>query len=514
MKRYIINISLVGSLIASSFLMNGCDSKFSDYNTNPNESTIVTSAMLATNMILKVMKEHGTDKDFMRDQMLSKYVAWTEENDIDYAFNRLGRKSYSSMRMLYNVDKMVDFAPTEGLKNSYSALGHVLRAWKFFDMSMRVGDIPYSQAMKGEEGIEYPAYDTQKEVFAGILNELEEADRLFQNGEDFDGDPVYGGSVEKWRKAANVLELKVLINLYKKSADADLKVKERFQAIVSEKPIFESNEDNMQLVHSDNSGQKYPFYKEGNNFVVYVQSSSIVIDSLKKFGDRRVFYYAKPTKNAIEQGLSCSDWNAYNGVEPTMTFTEIQTAVQSGNVSQINNRYIDLPTGEPTYLLSYSEMNFILAEAAVRGFINGNAKNYYETGIRAAMKFTADNTPDATDYHHDMKITDDYIDSYLQGSYVAFSNTAEKQIEQIIEQKYLSTFLQVEFNGYYEYRRTGYPVIPINPNSNRNDEADKMPVRWMYSQDEYDYNAANVNAAVQSQFGGVDDENQVMWILK
>ena len=211
---------------------------------------------------------------------------------------------------------------------------------------------------------------------------------------------MYDGDVSKWRKAVNTLQLKILINLYKKSADAELKVADRFQKIVSGKPIFTSNDDNLQLVHSDNSGQKYPFYKEGNNFIVFNQVSSFVIDTLKVLGDRRLFYYAKPTVKSVDSGLEPTDWNAYNGVDPTLTFSEIQSAVETKNVSQLNLRYSELPEGEPTFKLSFAEMNFILSEAVVRGLLAGNAKSYYEQGIRAAMRFTADHTPDSYDYHH------------------------------------------------------------------------------------------------------------------
>ena len=159
-------------------------------------------------------------------------------------------------------------------------------------------------------------------------------------------------------------------------------------------------------------------------------------------------------------------------------------------------------------------MNFILAEACVRGLLDGNAKNYYEKGIEAALRFTADNTRDNADYHHNMKITDEYISDYLKHQGVTFSTSSARQIEQIIEQKYLATFLQQPYNGFYEYRRTGYPVLPINAKSNRNTPTNKMPVRWMYPQTEYDYNGDNVQQAVQSQFGGNDDENQIMWLLK
>lgn len=518
MQKNIIYILIMGILF-TGLSLNSCDN-FEEYNTNPDESTKVTSGMLATNLILGVMKEQDVTKTFVRDDMLSKYIVWSEGNDIDYAFNKLGRvnvyREFSdrNMVMLNNVPKMIDFATSESLKNSYTALGHFIRVSKFFYLTMHIGDVPYSEAYQGDEDNYRPKYDTQKEVFLGLLDELDKADLLFQSGENFEGDPVYGGDVAQWRKAVNILQLKLLINLHKKANDSELRVKERFQNIVNSRPLFTSNADNCQLIHADRANEKYPFYKEGNNFIVFNQMSSIVIDTLKLFEDRRLFYYAKPTTLANEQGLNPNDWNAYNGVDPTHTFADIQTAVETKNVSQLNNRYTQIPEGEPTFHLSYAEMNFILAEAAARGFFSGDAKAYYEEAIRASMKFVADNTPDEPDYHHNMKITDDYIYTYLQGTHVAFASTFDKQIRQIIMQKYLTTFLQSAFNGYFEYRRTGIPAFPINPLSNRNEPSDKMPMRWMYSTQEYTYNTDNVNAAVARQFGGTDTENGIMWILQ
>lgn len=496
----------------------GCDDKFSDYNTNPNESTKVTSSMLATQLILKTnliatrgdYKTQNIPKGFMKDDMLGKYIIWSESNDIDLLYNKLDRTTFSDMSILTNVDKMVSFA-TDKKVNAYKGLGHILRAYKFFTLSMRVGDLPYSQAMQGESDVKYPVYDSQEAVMEGILNELDEANELLKDAGSFDGDPIYKGNSEQWRKAANVLELKVLINLYKKMDNTNLKVKERMQQIVSNRPLFESNDDNWQLVHSDKSGQKYPFYKEGNNYKNFPFVSSIVIDSLKAYKDRRLFYYAKPISNTT---LDVDNWDAYKGVEPSMIHTDIQKEVQAGNASAINDRYINIPEGEPTYLLSYSEMNFILAEAAVRGIIQGDAQDYYQKGIRAAMKFTADNTPNDEAYNHKMPITDAYINEYLTQPEVSLTGSNEQKIEKIIVQKYLSTFLEAPYNAFFEYRRTGYPKFIINPKSNRNDPTSKMPLRWMYPQNEYDYNSDNVKAAVQSQFSGVDDNNQIMWILK
>ncbi|HEY9256990.1 SusD/RagB family nutrient-binding outer membrane lipoprotein, partial [Chitinophaga sp.] len=69
-------------------------------------------------------------------------------------------------------------------------------------------------------------------------------------------------------------------------------------------------------------------------------------------------------------------------------------------------------------------------------------------------------------------------------------------------------------NAWYENRRTGYPVFTLNSHTNLNIPSTSFPLRWMYPQKELDYNSENVNAAIQSQFGGNDDFSQVMWLLK
>ena len=74
--------------------------------------------------------------------------------------------------------------------------------------------------------------------------------------------------------------------------------------------------------------------------------------------------------------------------------------------------------------------------------------------------------------------------------------------------------MQHPFDAYYEYRRTGYPELPINPKTNRNTVKDKIPVRWMYSTWEYDFNRESVEEAVARQYGGLDDNNKLMWILQ
>ena len=74
--------------------------------------------------------------------------------------------------------------------------------------------------------------------------------------------------------------------------------------------------------------------------------------------------------------------------------------------------------------------------------------------------------------------------------------------------------LEFQIRNLSEYRRTGYPVFPVNSATNRNTDKNKIPVRWMYPIREYDYNKESVEDAVQRQYEGIDDYNKLMWILR
>ncbi len=131
------------------------------------------------------------------------------------------------------------------------------------------------------------------------------------------------------------------------------------------------------------------------------------------------------------------------------------------------------------------------------------------------MTFTAKYTPDVADYHHNMKMDDVYIAAYPLIPAVVLSGTPEHQISQIILQKYLAGFLQgANYNAWYENRRTGYPEFILNSTTNLNNPNTQFPVRWLYPSNELDYNNSNLSEALSRQYGGNDNVNEVMWILK
>ena len=504
-KRYYLIVILI-----LTFIGNSC-SKFEDINTNPDETTQVTPELLATNLILSMMEYPSVGKDFLYKDMLSKYISYME-GSTDYQYNKFGRTNYSSLVNLTNVDKMIEAASGSVYEGTYRALGHFIRAYTFFNLTLSVGDIPYSEALKGEEGIYNPKYDTQKEVFVGILEELEEASRLFAEGRNFDGDPVYSGDIINWQRAANALTLKVLTHLWKKTSDPDLNVAAQFDAIVKSNKIMQSGSDNLQLVYSNIEVEFYPFYN--SSFRKYPIMSTTIVDKMKELNDYRLFYFAEPSVAQTNAGVPPSSWDAYVGVDPSDDFSAISVRYVAGEISGINPRYYSLQQGEPTFLLSYAEQSFIIAEGILRGWTNGKVEDYYLAGIREAFNFVADNTPNESQYHHDMKITASVITSYTNNPLVALTGSLEEDLGKIFQQRYFLGFMQDGWNTYFEYRRNGHPLLPINEQTNLNSMSDRLPVRWLYPLDELSYNRENTEEAINIQFGGNDDVNELMWILQ
>lgn len=127
---------------------------------------------------------------------------------------------------------------------------------------------------------------------------------------------------------------------------------------------------------------------------------------------------------------------------------------------------------------------------------------------------SASSTLDNINYHQDRKITDAHIQEVQNHPLNKLNGNFDADLEQILYQKYLTSFMQREYESYYDYRRTGYPKFPINPKTNQNYDNTKMPMRWMYPTEEYNNNRENIDVAIKSQWNGVDDVDKLIWILQ
>lgn len=474
-------------------------SDMAELNINPNNVPETHPQLILTNIEWNAFQVEGVSPMFA-----SRMVVQTDgENSSQYyTWDRAGFDDYNALR---NVTKMMEEA--ERIESSaYIALGKFFRAYYYFNLTLTFGNIPYTDALQGETNEIYtPAYNTQKEVFTGILEELEEADELLKNDNSIiAGDVIYNGSTEHWRKCINSFRLKVLITLSGKENDTELNVATTFKSIFNQSPILESNADNGQLVFIDELGSRYTEYNSSSYGSARYMDSTF-IQRLQDRKDPRLFIFCGQTRVAKESGLAINDFDAYEGGDPIAPYNEVNLKAAEGLVSKVNLRYTTDPTTEPHLFLGYTELQLILAEASVRGWINSSAKEHYNNAVKASFEFYHTYATDYSDY-----VNAAAAEAYLTQALVDFSlaSTNEEKLERIMMQKYIPSFLQSGWRMYFDHLRTGYPAFRI-------DGDNTPPLRWMYPTSEYQYNSSNVSSAITNQFGEGNDKTRVTpWWLQ
>lgn len=497
MTRYIKSATCLLGLIIS---LSSCKD-FGDMNVDPNKPVTTHPQLQLTKIEWSAFQEFGGTGPLYANKML---VQTDGENANQYY--KWSRGSFDAFGNLRDITKMTEEASRIS-DNTYIAIAKLLRAYYFYNLTLTFGDVPYSQALQVEKDQNQisPAYDDQKAVLKGILQELSEANDILKSSNSIiAGDIIYNGSASKWRKFVNAFRLKVLLTLSKKTGDSDFSIISSFAAVAGNEPIFEEEADNAQLVFLNQEGNRYPEFNS-SSFGSGMYMDSTFIRRLQDREDPRLFIFSTQTKNAKESGKSIDNFSAYEGGDPAAPYAQVNTKAAAGNVSKVNERYYKDPTAEPRVLLGFAEQEFILAEAIVRGWISGDAKLHYEQGVKASFKFYQTYGKGYEQY-----VTEGAAQAYLAKPLVNFSNTttAEEKIERIIMQKYLQSFFQSGWTSFYEYLRTGYPSF-------RRPAGVAVPFRWIYPQSEYNYNSVNVGEAIKRQFGeGRDLINQQTWWIK
>ncbi|MFY9152831.1 MAG: SusD/RagB family nutrient-binding outer membrane lipoprotein [Prolixibacteraceae bacterium] len=500
----------LGFLLIINLLV-GCN-QFEEINTNPDTVTQASASMVSTSVILSNIKFNGRDAHaYLQPNALSKYLGFANQSQMDAQYNKIGNGGFGSMTILPNIDKMVEYATGTAMEDSYRGLAKFSRAFMFYQLTMEMGDIPYSETNLASETNYRPKYDTQESVFIGILDELKEADQYFSTGVTFNGDPTpYNGDPKKWRRASNAFALKVLMSLSKKAAVTSLDIKNRFAAIVSDGFLLESNTGFLGLNYS--ATNLHPMSGTNDLFTSRTDISSLLIDNLKNLNDRRLYYVADPAASKIAAGILETSMDAYIGADVSMDYNDLTAEHLKGNFSLINSRYLKEAASEPRMLVTYAEQQLILAEARILGWITtGTAQAYYESGVKSAL---AAMMATKASYAHGMAINQAYIDGYFTGE-AAFKTTTTEQLQQIWMQRYILNFMQDAESSYFEYRRNNYPPFPINPATNLNENnPNGMPMRWLYPSSETNYNRENLIDALNRQYDGYDEVNKLMWLLK
>lgn len=479
-NKYIIAIVLMMLIFTSC-------KKYDDFQTNPNLPSTATPALLLTRICYGIFYYDNTTASFA-----GRHLTYYERGNsaVDYSWTAGGFDNYNLLRQVMQMDSLAE----QNGQQQYLGLTKFFRALLFSQMAEVFGDIPYSNALDAVSGNFKPVYDSQETIYKGILQELDEANTLLDDSKGkINGDIIYGGVASQWKKLANALKLRLLIHLSKKESNTNLNIKTQFQDIVSQPakyPLFTGNDDNAQLVFNPSATDNYypDFGYLSLSTAVSMEKGFVKI--LKDRSDPRLFAFAEPVS-----GLAAGVFSNYQGVDAGLTVSDQQTA--SSGTSRIKARYYNDKVNEPWMLMGYAEQEFLIAEAISRSWITGvgTAEEHYNNGINASMEFYGISSSDIT--------------TYLAGPTVAFDPA--NGIAMIAMQKYIALFMQSGWEAFYEQRRTGIPTLSVGPGTYNNG---MVPKRWLYPQSEYDYNKANLDAALQSQFNGNDNVNQVMWLLQ
>ncbi len=412
----------------------------------------------------------------------------------------------------------------------------VMKSFLFAQITDLWGDAPYTTALKGDVGGEEnisPTYNTQEEIYTGIIEDLKQASQLLSKGgrSAYPGissatesaDVIYSGDPVKWQKFANSLLLRYLMRVSDK-----IDVSIDFVNIAENEPIFEGNEDNALMnFPGSNETSAWPNNTvfdgtDGSNFR-RIRPAQTLVEALRERNDPRIDVWFEEVEiptvlsdeyphNTIVDGVRYLDPESVDdpvNTNPDYVGLPTQMGIPSGYnlnpnpgqtsnnpfVSYLNDRYRN--ASGPLLnarLMTYAEVKFLLAEAAYKGWLSG-AEQHYNEAVQASLE--------------EWQVGDSAVD-YLSNEMVAYNGT----LDRIIEQKWIASWTAAQ-EAWFDYRRTGYPQLETGPTAPRS----ALPLRFEYGSNELNFNSANVQEAINrlesTQYSQGEENSQwdKFWIL-
>ncbi len=488
MKVARLSVAMLGLAAVSA---TACKTDLTDLNVSPNNPSSAPAQALftsATRSTIQTWTGGGTT--------LSMTSLWAQHiAQVQYVEEDRGRIRPTTVSGLFtgqyigpleDLQKVIDAGTTSGLKNT-SGPAKVMQSWIYQNMTDLWGDIPYSEALKGDipgSPIK-PKYDPQKDIYYGLLKTLTDASAEMKGGlSGADGglgnaDPIYKGDVAKWVKFSNSLRARMALRLVK--ADPAKAATELAAAFSG--GLISSNAENARLVWP---GDGLYDNQWATNFATRDDHrvAKTLLDTMNALADPRVKVFAQPTKadptkyTGLQNGLT----NAT--VTPFFNTTSRVGAIFYPGATVYGTFGTSAGKQTPSNLLTYAEVEFILAEAVNRGIggVTGTAASHYNAGVTASIAQWGGTAAEAA--------------AYLAQPGVAYAGGATG-LQQIGLQKWIALFNQGQ-EAWSEWRRTGNPAS-IKPGPSMYPEVPQVPRRLLYSGDEQTVNAVALADAITRQ---------------
>ena len=469
----------VGVITFNCFMM-ACTKKFEEINTDPNRIDQISPGTLLNPIIYDAAgfgmdRSAGINFELMQvDLPFPSTSGGIHRYDLS---DNIGNSTWNTYyRIITNIKEMYG-ASVKAQDPNYQAIAMTLNAWIYSNLTDAFGDVPMEEAARGDEQIFKPRFNKQQDIYPKILNDLDSANRLFVTSKAmiYGTDILYGNNVLKWKKFCNSLNMRLLLRVSKR---AEMNSLARIRAIVADPvkyPIFTSNADGAVLSLTGITPLVSPWGRP-IDFPLFRAAGKFFLDSLNALNDPRRAKFATQARNKVDNAFI-----GYKGIPSGYTggenqFDYIPSVLQVGLVTA--------PMIVP--ILPYSEVEFIRAELELKSGTSAAAKTAYERGVKAAIEQWGVVMP--TDYFTNLR--------------AAYNNT----LERIMLQKYYALFF-VDFQQWFEQRRTGLPVLPVGPGMLNNKQ---VPSRFEYPLPVRTNNPVNYAEAV-SWMGGDEIFTKVWW---
>ena len=566
------------SAIAGLLLLTGCKD-LTEINQNPNELTddkvnpayVLTSVLsgsaselsditFAGNVTQRVVPEamQYTQRDFLEYSITNQF-AWTPLS-FDYRglYLPLANANYLETRASGNADSLF-----------IKGTSKVMQAFWFGLQTSMWGDVPYSEAFKGTANLQ-PAFDEQKNIFAGLLKDLDEANSVLERAGTVQSavmkkaDILYAGDLLKWRKFANSLRLRYLMRVSEKTADMTalgINVSAEFAKIVADPakyPIITTSADNAAVgfpgTNTTDSWTQGPLVTTTESEFYRVKAASTVVDYLKTTLDPRLTVWFRPVevqtlvrdkgadvviekdangvvKRYLKSYQTGIDTSLYVGLKIALTDPDSynsNTAAHRTQAVALNSAIYNSGAANPfaSYLgtiyrrntnplvksifISAAEVHFLLAEATLKGWLTGDAWVHASAGIAASLTQYGVANGDLKVYNPVTHATQAFDQAAFLARQQAAYKAATSPLEWVMQQKWLSAFTTME--GWFDWRRTGFPDLAKNVTNGA--QGSKIPVRYIYGESEINYNPGNTSRAISRLTPGTNDQWSKMWLIE
>jgi len=515
MKKISILMLAVVTLVATS-----C-SDYLDINTNKNQPTsvaaplVMSQALVASALVINAYNTYGMQTGgyaangggFGGFNETTTYL-YTNNN-----YNNLWPTTYDNLEDYQYIINQTTDADGNVMPDQiyFNAVARIMKSWGFQLLVDAYNDVPYSAALQGQANLT-PEYDDAATIYAALAADLDKALADINAGQTAaiaptplgSYDVVFGADMNKWKQFANTVKLRLVIrggskvNFANKSFDAAGFL--TTNALINPGYLRDNNRQNPEW-------NSWAFNYQGvaatkawipTTFVMGYYDGHRLKDDWR--GAKTYESYGSPITNQLGyegNGIPKSpDGNYwYPGANKKGT--------ESGNATGV----LKGPNAGMVLMLA-AESYFLQAEGAMTGLIPGTVKTLFESGIKASFNYIYQ-LPDKTIPAGSNPDADAAAYIAANPSYLVqidLANSDAQREEAIITQKWIALNMVNSWEGFNEYRRTGFPKVQgTTPNgtfasivSGITSRPDRLPTRILYPSTEIQYNGDNVPAGVNS----------------